>query len=69
MSPRATVHGVVIEVAEGDITRQPDIDAVVNAANAELIPGGGSRARSTVRQARPGRRVRAARADPAGGSA
>ena len=26
---------------QGDITRQPDMDAVVNAANAELMPGGG----------------------------
>ena len=41
MSRRATVGGVTIEVAEGDISRQPDIDAVVNAANAELMPGGG----------------------------
>lgn len=30
-----------IECVQGDITRQPDIDAVVNAANAELRPGGG----------------------------
>ncbi len=41
MRTQATVGGVVIEVAEGDITRQPDIDAVVNAANAGLMPGGG----------------------------
>jgi O-acetyl-ADP-ribose deacetylase (regulator of RNase III) len=41
MSSRATVGGVVIEVVEGDITRQPDVDAVVNAANAQLMPGGG----------------------------
>jgi O-acetyl-ADP-ribose deacetylase (regulator of RNase III) len=32
---------VEIEVVEGDITKQPDMDAVVNAANAELRPGGG----------------------------
>lgn len=32
---------VSIELTEGDITRQGDIDAVVNAANAELMPGGG----------------------------
>jgi O-acetyl-ADP-ribose deacetylase (regulator of RNase III) len=35
------VGGVTIELVEGDITGQPDIDAVVNAANAELLPGGG----------------------------
>lgn len=32
---------VVIECIVGDITNQPDIDAVVNAANAHLRPGGG----------------------------
>lgn len=31
----------VIECVQGDITKQPDIEAVVNAANAELRPGGG----------------------------
>jgi len=31
----------VVECVVGDITNQPDIDAVVNAANAELRPGGG----------------------------
>lgn len=30
-----------IELVTGDITRQDDLDAVVNAANAELLPGGG----------------------------
>lgn len=30
-----------IELVQGDITRQGDLDAVVNAANAELTPGGG----------------------------
>jgi len=30
-----------IEVVEGDITAQPDLDAVVNAANARLKTGGG----------------------------
>jgi len=31
----------MMELVLGDITRQPDLDAVVNAANAELMPGGG----------------------------
>ncbi|WP_163558748.1 macro domain-containing protein [Halomonas sp. NO4] len=30
-----------IECRQGDITAQPDLEAVVNAANAELRPGGG----------------------------
>ncbi|MFV8834830.1 macro domain-containing protein [Aquisalimonas sp.] len=30
-----------IETVTGDITRQDDLDAVVNAANAQLMPGGG----------------------------
>jgi O-acetyl-ADP-ribose deacetylase (regulator of RNase III) len=30
-----------LEVVRGDITRQPDVEAIVNAANAELMPGGG----------------------------
>lgn len=32
---------LVVELAVGDIVRQPDVDAVVNAANAQLGPGGG----------------------------
>lgn len=35
------VHGVLIECVQGDITRQPDMAAIVNAANAQLRPGGG----------------------------
>ncbi len=35
------LDGVAIELVTGDIVRQPGIDAVVNAANAELLPGGG----------------------------
>jgi O-acetyl-ADP-ribose deacetylase (regulator of RNase III) len=35
------VAGVRIELVRGDIVAQPDVDAVVNAANAELMPGGG----------------------------
>ena len=33
--------GVTVECVRGDITNQPDLDAVVNAANAELRTGGG----------------------------
>jgi O-acetyl-ADP-ribose deacetylase (regulator of RNase III) len=35
------VSGVEIECVQGDITSQPDITAIVNAANAELRTGGG----------------------------
>ncbi len=38
---RQVVGGVVVECAIGDIAAQSDLDAVVNAANAELRPGGG----------------------------
>lgn len=41
MASERTVHDVVIELAEGDITEQAGLAAVVNAANAELLPGGG----------------------------
>jgi O-acetyl-ADP-ribose deacetylase len=34
-------HAVAIEVRRGNIAAQPDLDAVVNAANAALAPGGG----------------------------
>lgn len=34
-------HGVTIELTHGDITQQDDVEAVVNAANAMLMPGGG----------------------------
>lgn len=34
-------RGVTFECVQGDIARQADMDAVVNAANAELMPGGG----------------------------
>ena len=30
-----------LELVRGDLAAQPDIDAVVNAANADLLPGGG----------------------------
>lgn len=35
------VGEVQLEAVQGDISNQPDITAVVNAANAELLPGGG----------------------------
>lgn len=38
---RKTLHEVTIECAVGDIAAQSDIDAVVNAANAQLRSGGG----------------------------
>lgn len=38
---KETVHGVLIECVQGDIASQPDMQAVVNAANAQLRPGGG----------------------------
>jgi O-acetyl-ADP-ribose deacetylase len=38
---RASVGSLVIECVQGDIVRQPDMDAIVNAANAGLMPGGG----------------------------
>ena len=37
----ATVNGARIECVLGDIVQQPDVDAVVNAANARLQIGGG----------------------------
>ena len=36
-----THGGVTLQLHQGDITNQPDIDAIVNAANAELRTGGG----------------------------
>ena len=36
-----TISGVTIECVKGDIAKQPDMTAVVNAANAWLKPGGG----------------------------
>ncbi len=34
-------HGVALEIRRGDIADQPDLEAIVNAANAALAPGGG----------------------------
>lgn len=36
-----TVNNIEIECLRGDLTRQPDIAAIVNAANAQLAGGGG----------------------------
>lgn len=41
MSAERTINGVTVDIVEGDITDQPEFDAVVNAANAELMSGGG----------------------------
>src|SRR5690606_38570363 len=38
---RKTLHEVAVECVVGDIVAQSDIDAVVNAANAQLRSGGG----------------------------
>lgn len=35
------LHGVKVECVQGDITKQKGFDAIVNAANAQLMPGGG----------------------------
>ena len=38
---KKTIQNVEIEVSKGDIANQPDFEAVVNAANAQLTTGGG----------------------------
>ncbi len=35
------IQGVAVECVQGDIANQSDVDAVANAANAQLMPGGG----------------------------
>jgi len=35
------IQGVTVECVQGDIANQTDVDAVANAANAQLMPGGG----------------------------
>lgn len=41
MSDRQQLGDITLELVRGDITAQPDLDAIVNAANAQLAPGGG----------------------------
>jgi O-acetyl-ADP-ribose deacetylase (regulator of RNase III) len=41
VATRKQLNGVTLELTEGDIARQQDVEAVVNAANAMLLPGGG----------------------------
>lgn len=38
---KRTISGVTLECLQGDIANQSDMDTIVNAANAELRPGGG----------------------------
>lgn len=38
---KVKIGNVELEVVQGDIASQPDVEAVVNAANARLAPGGG----------------------------
>src|SRR5688572_10524051 len=35
------MHSLQIEIVRGDLTKQPDVDAIVNAANSSLLGGGG----------------------------
>lgn len=39
--PQWNLQQVILECVRGDIARQPDVQAIVNAANAELRTGGG----------------------------
>ena len=38
---KVTVEGIEVEVVQGNIVAQPDLDTIVNAANAQLRMGGG----------------------------
>ncbi len=41
MTHELDIGSVKVRLVRGDIADQPDADAIVNAANAELLPGGG----------------------------
>lgn len=41
MKLKTTINNTDIELIKGDITNQDDVEAIVNAANEELITGGG----------------------------
>ncbi|MFW5994182.1 MAG: macro domain-containing protein [Halanaerobiaceae bacterium] len=38
---KTKINGITLEIVKGNIVKQPDLDAIVNAANAELKIGGG----------------------------
>ncbi|SDS42461.1 macro domain-containing protein [Gramella sp. MAR_2010_147] len=38
---KLNLGSIEIEIAKGDIANQPELEAIVNAANAKLAPGGG----------------------------
>ncbi len=38
---KRNIHGITVECVQGDIVYQPDLQAIVNAANAQLRIGGG----------------------------
>jgi O-acetyl-ADP-ribose deacetylase (regulator of RNase III) len=41
MSTQVTIQSSVLELVQGDITQQDDVDTLVNAANSSLLGGGG----------------------------
>lgn len=45
-----TISGVTVECVKGNIAAQPEMTAIVNAANAELRIGGGVAGRFTGRR-------------------